>query len=84
MNFHLLPPRQRAALILRDVLGYSTAEAAMILETSEQSVASAVKDHQAFRELVGQGFFWPRDPVASRSVTWLSVDTGACRDRVLD
>jgi RNA polymerase sigma-70 factor (TIGR02960 family) len=43
----LLPPRQRAALILRDVLGYSTAEAAEILEASEQSVASAVKRARA-------------------------------------
>jgi RNA polymerase sigma-70 factor (TIGR02960 family) len=39
----LLPPRQRAALILRDVLGFTTSEAAEILRTSEQSVASAVK-----------------------------------------
>jgi RNA polymerase sigma-70 factor (TIGR02960 family) len=39
----LLAPRQRAALILRDVLGFTTAEAAEILRTSEQSVASAVK-----------------------------------------
>jgi RNA polymerase sigma-70 factor (TIGR02960 family) len=39
----LLPPRQRAALILRDVLGFTTSEAAEILQTSEQSVASAVK-----------------------------------------
>ena len=38
----LLPPRQRAALILRDVLGFATAEAAEILQASEQSVASAV------------------------------------------
>jgi RNA polymerase sigma-70 factor (TIGR02960 family) len=43
----LLPPRQRAALILRDVLGFTTAEAAEILRTSEQSVASAVKRARA-------------------------------------
>ena len=39
----LLPPRQRAALILRDVLGFHTGEAADILQVSEQSVASALK-----------------------------------------
>jgi RNA polymerase sigma-70 factor (TIGR02960 family) len=39
----LLPPRQRAVLILRDVLGFHAAEAADILQASEQSVASALK-----------------------------------------
>ena len=43
----LLPPRQRAALILRDVLGFATSEAAEILQASEQSVASAVKRARA-------------------------------------
>ena len=43
----LLPPRQRAALILRDVLDFATAEAAEILQASEQSVASAVKRARA-------------------------------------
>jgi RNA polymerase sigma-70 factor (TIGR02960 family) len=43
----ILPPRQRTALILRDVLGFSTSEAAQILQTSEQSVASAVKRARA-------------------------------------
>jgi RNA polymerase sigma-70 factor (ECF subfamily) len=39
----LLPPRQRAALILRDVLGFRAREAADILASSEQSVNSALK-----------------------------------------
>jgi RNA polymerase sigma-70 factor (TIGR02960 family) len=43
----LLPPRQRAALILRDVLGFNTAEAAEILGVSEQSAASALKRARA-------------------------------------
>jgi RNA polymerase sigma-70 factor (TIGR02960 family) len=43
----LLPPRQRAVLILRDVLGFHTSEAAEILGVSEQSAASALKRARA-------------------------------------
>ena len=39
----LLPPRQRAALVLRDVLDFSTREVAQTLNTTEDSVASALK-----------------------------------------
>jgi RNA polymerase sigma-70 factor (ECF subfamily) len=53
----LLPPRQRAVLVLRDVLGYKAGEAAVILDASEESVTSALKRARATlrRELSTEG-----------------------------
>jgi RNA polymerase sigma-70 factor (ECF subfamily) len=42
-----LPPRQRAVLILRDVLGYSTREVADMLDSSKQATAIALKRARA-------------------------------------
>jgi RNA polymerase sigma-70 factor (ECF subfamily) len=42
-----LPPRQRAVLILRDVLGFPTSQVAGIIDSSEDSAASALKRARA-------------------------------------
>jgi len=84
----VLPPRQVAVLILRDVLGFHASEVAGMLEVTEESVTSALKRARASLER------WrPRtagrepppvpgspaeDAVAARFVSaWESADLGA-------
>jgi RNA polymerase sigma-70 factor (TIGR02960 family) len=45
-----LPPRQRAALVLRDVLGFRTAEVAEMLDTGEASVKGGLQRARATLE----------------------------------
>ena len=66
-----LPPRQRAALVLRDVLGFHTAEVAAVLDRTEDSVKGALKRARATLEQRLPAGGRPRR-APPRSVPWSS------------
>ena len=69
-----LPPRQRAVLILRDVLGFSARETAEALDTSPVSVDSALqRAHKAIDERV---------PTRSQQETVRALGDGELRELV--
>ncbi|GAA5160212.1 sigma-70 family RNA polymerase sigma factor [Pseudonocardia eucalypti] len=78
----LLPPRQVAVLVLRDVLGFRTDEVAGMLDATQESVKSALKRARATLRPVPPPAAAPADAaegtVVARFVrAWEAADVGA-------
>jgi RNA polymerase sigma-70 factor (TIGR02960 family) len=87
----LLPPRQRAALVLRDVLGYHAAEVAQMLGTTPEAVNSALKraratvdDHLADSSSTGSSSRLARQPDTAAEHRLVARFTGALERADLD
>jgi RNA polymerase sigma-70 factor (ECF subfamily) len=65
-----LPPRQRVVLVLRDVLGFRTAEAAEMLDTSDASVKGALQRARATLEARLPGGDGERRRIPRMSASW--------------
>jgi RNA polymerase sigma-70 factor, ECF subfamily len=87
----LLPARQRAALILRDVLGFRAAEVARILDSSVESVTSALKRARATLDSRPRAELPPqpdspaeRQTVGRLAAAWEENDVDAIVDLLAD
>jgi RNA polymerase sigma-70 factor (ECF subfamily) len=81
----LLPPLQRTVLVLRDVLGFRASEVATMLDTTEESVTSALKrarsgsssrqrDAEAHEAPAAPGSAEERELIDRLAVAWESSD----------
>lgn len=76
----LLPPNQRAVLLLRDVLGYRAREAAELLGLSEDAVTSALKRARVTLEARGSAGTTPLSGPGERALLDRFVDAFTAGD----
>lgn len=79
-----LPPKQRAVLVLREVLEWSAAETAELLETSVPSVNSALQRARATVAELDEGHTDDRDPLDDKQQELLKDYVAAFENYDLD